>query len=86
MLARQIRMQQATPIIMQPACDSEIAMLLGLELGAEAYVLCPFSNRELVARELPNLRRLSSANAAGRAVHVPNRALVLGDLTIHPDA
>ena len=85
-VARQIRKEHDTPIIMLTATDSEIDKVLGLELGADDYVTKPFSNRELVARVKANLRRTSSANAAGSEEDEANRELEVGDLTIHPDA
>ena len=85
-VARQIRKEHDTPIIMLTAKDSEIDKVLGLELGADDYVTKPFSNRELVARVKANLRRTSSANAAGSEEDEANRELEVGDLTIHPDA
>ncbi|MEN2349095.1 response regulator YycF [Lacticaseibacillus paracasei] len=85
-VARQIRKEQDTPIIMLTAKDSEIDKVLGLELGADDYVTKPFSNRELVARVKANLRRTASSNAASNEEDEANKELEVGDLTIHPDA
>jgi DNA-binding response OmpR family regulator len=41
---------QAVPIVMLTARDDEVDRVLGLELGADDYVIKPFSPRELVAR------------------------------------
>ena len=76
-VARQIRKEHDTPIIMLTAKDSEIDKVLGLELGADDYVTKPFSNRELVARVKANLRRTSSANAAGSEEDEANREFEL---------
>ncbi len=83
-VARQIRKENDTPIIMLTAKDSEIDKVLGLELGADDYVTKPFSNRELVARVKANLRRSDTEKVAEAAT--PTQDLTVGDLTIHPDA
>ncbi|WP_179394011.1 response regulator YycF [Lacticaseibacillus absianus] len=85
-VARQVRKDRDTPIIMLTAKDSEIDKVLGLELGADDYVTKPFSNRELVARVKANLRRSGAAAAAAPEVDDENKELSVGDLTIHPDA
>ena len=85
-VARQIRKEHDTPIIMLTAKDSEIDKVLGLELGADDYGTKPFSNRELVARVKANLRRTASSNAASNEEDEANKELEVGDLTIHPDA
>ncbi|MCI1986298.1 MAG: response regulator YycF [Lactobacillus sp.] len=84
-VARQVRKDRDTPIIMLTAKDSEIDKVLGLELGADDYVTKPFSNRELVARVKANLRR-QTANAQAQEPDDENKDLTVGDLTIHPDA
>lgn len=83
-VARQIRKENDTPIIMLTAKDSEIDKVLGLELGADDYVTKPFSNRELVARVKANLRRSDSEKTADAPE--PTQDLEVGDLTIHPEA
>ncbi|WP_125711387.1 response regulator YycF [Lacticaseibacillus porcinae] len=84
-VARQVRKDRDTPIIMLTAKDSEIDKVLGLELGADDYVTKPFSNRELVARVKANLRRQSAVQQA-QEPDDENKDLTVGDLTIHPDA
>ncbi len=54
-----------TPIIMLTAKGEEIDRVLGLELGADDYVLKPFSLRELLARVKAVLRRKDPSIAAG---------------------
>lgn len=84
-VARQVRKDHDTPIIMLTAKDSEIDKVLGLEMGADDYVTKPFSNRELVARVKANLRR-SGTPVQADAQEPENQELTVGDLTIHPDA
>ncbi|UQS87489.1 response regulator YycF [Nicoliella spurrieriana] len=82
-VARQVRKNHDTPIIMVTAKDSELDKVLGLELGADDYVTKPFSNRELVARVKANLRRQT---ASDNAADDDNQDIRIGDLIIHPQA
>ena len=54
---RRIRATASTPVIMVTARAEDIDKLLGLELGADDYVVKPFSPREVVARVKAVLRR-----------------------------
>ena len=56
-ICRAIRARSDVPIIMVTARDSEVDRVVGLELGADDYVIKPFSTRELVARIRAVLRR-----------------------------
>ena len=56
-LAREIRASSDVPIVMLTARGEEIDRILGLELGADDYVVKPFSSRELTARIRAILRR-----------------------------
>ena len=56
-VTRSIRRSSAIPIIMLTARSEETDRIIGLELGADDYVVKPFSPRELVARVKAVLRR-----------------------------
>lgn len=56
-VARQIRQESKVPIIMLTARSTEDDRVLGLELGADDYIVKPFSARELEARVRAVLRR-----------------------------
>jgi two-component system response regulator RegX3 len=56
-LAREVRKTSDVPIIMVTARGEEIDRVLGLELGADDYVVKPFSARELAARIRAIMRR-----------------------------
>jgi two-component system response regulator RegX3 len=56
-VCRQIRTRSSVPIIMLTAKDSEVDIVVGLELGADDYVTKPYSTRELLARIRAVLRR-----------------------------
>jgi len=60
-VCRQLRGSHQVPIIMLTARTEEVDRIVGLELGADDYVVKPFSPRELVARVKAVLRRGSSA-------------------------
>lgn len=54
---RELRKFSYISVIMLTAKDDEVDRVLGLELGADDYVVKPFSMRELIARVMANLRR-----------------------------
>lgn len=59
-VCREIRTQSNVPIIMVTAKDSEVDKVVGLEIGADDYVVKPYSTRELLARIKAVLRRGAS--------------------------
>ena len=61
-VCRVIRTGSRVPIIMLTAKDSEIDIVVGLELGADDYVTKPYSSRELLARIRAILRRSDEAD------------------------
>lgn len=60
-VCRKIRAESRVPIIMLTAKGEEIDRILGLELGADDYIVKPFSAREVVARVKAVLRRFTDA-------------------------
>lgn len=60
-VCRAIRAESRVPIIMLTARGEEIDRILGLELGADDYIVKPFSAREVVARIRAVLRRYNAA-------------------------
>ncbi len=71
-VCRAVRATSPVPIIMLTARDDEVDRVLGLEMGADDYVVKPFSLRELLARIRSNLRRveLSSGVEAQQALSI----------------
>ena len=65
-VCRALRRESDLPIIMLTARTTEDDRVEGLELGADDYVLKPFSPRELVARVRAVLRRSETPEAGGR--------------------
>ena len=74
-VAREIRHEGNTPIIMLTARSEEADKLVGLELGADDYVTKPFSPREVVARVRTVLRRAQPAPTQPEAITVGNISL-----------
>jgi len=78
-IAREIRQQAQTPLIMITARVEESDQLVGLEIGADDYITKPFSPRIVVAKVRALLRR-------AQAERIPPKNLTLGDIDIDIDA
>jgi DNA-binding response OmpR family regulator len=81
-VCRQLRSRgEKMPIIMLTARDEEVDKILGLELGADDYIVKPYSLRELISRLRAQLRRaygeLTEAHSAG--------TITFGELAIDLD-
>lgn len=74
-VTRVIRKDSNIPIIMLTARSEESDKLVGLELGADDYIVKPFSPKELVARVRAVLRRVEHVEQGGELVRA-------GDLTL----
>lgn len=79
-VCRTIRREANTPVIMLTARVEEQDRLIGLELGADDYIVKPFSPREVVARVRTVLRRVQQGPAAPETIQVGGVVL---DLTRH---
>jgi DNA-binding response OmpR family regulator len=78
-ILRRLRETDEIPVILLTARSEEVDRVLGLELGADDYVVKPFSARELVARVRSVLRR-----SAVRSTSHDETVLDFGDLRIEP--
>jgi DNA-binding response OmpR family regulator len=74
-VVRSLRRDSMVPIVILTARGDETDRVSGLELGADDYVVKPFSPRELVARVRAVLRRAENASR-------PAERLVVGDLEL----
>ena len=81
-VCREIRQSCYTPIIMLTAKSEEIDRVLGLELGADDYIIKPFSSREVVARVKAVLRRYKTAPTAPEEKNTAKK-VSYPDLTIN---
>lgn len=77
---REIRKKSRVPVIMLTAKDSEGDRIRGLELGADDYVVKPFSMGELIARVKANFRRQDFENEG----YLPDEVIEEADLNIDP--
>ena len=75
-VCRQLRQMSDVPVIMLTARNEEIDRVAGLTLGADDYVVKPFSPRELVARVIAVLRRARPYKAS------PGKVLHQGDILL----
>jgi len=89
-VTRTLRRDSEVPIIMLTARADEADRLVGLELGADDYVVKPFSPKELVARVRAVLRRWDGARAGTGKVHagdlvldVPRLHATVGDRALN---
>jgi DNA-binding response OmpR family regulator len=69
-LCRELRKTSPVPIIMITARGEEIDRVVGLEMGADDYVVKPFSVRELLARIKAVLRRAQPSESDTEPAHV----------------
>jgi DNA-binding response OmpR family regulator len=94
-VCRRLRQTHLMPIIMLTARSEEIDRVLGLEVGADDYVVKPFSMRELLARVRAMLRRVALDNSAATppasggpagpaTTGGDERPLVCGPLRVNP--
>ena len=74
-VCRRIRQVSKVPILMITARDEDADRILGLDIGADDYIVKPFSPGEVMARIRAVRRRLGTQDADG--------TLVVGNLTIH---
>ncbi len=72
-VCKEIRAESGVPIVMLTAKGDTVDVVVGLESGADDYVVKPFKPKELVARIRARVRRFEAASA---------ESLTIGDLTI----
>jgi two-component system, OmpR family, response regulator len=89
-LCRHISANDGPPVILLTAKSEETDRIVGLEIGADDYVVKPFSPRELVARIKVVLRRISSGlpkpDRLGETYHFAGWTLNSAEQTLHdPD-
>jgi two-component system response regulator VicR len=81
-VCEEIRTNQDTPIIMLTALGEERDRIVGLTMGADDYLVKPFSPRELVLRVKAILRRMNRTPQTG--AHVLEDVIRFGELEIYP--
>ncbi len=83
-VCKQLRQQKImTPILILTAKDDALDKILGLELGADDYMVKPFSTREVIARIKAILRRTQFQTEASD-IKIDEKEFVIGELIIYP--
>jgi two-component system, OmpR family, response regulator RegX3 len=80
-VCRALRRQSSVPILMLTARGTEADRIVGLELGADDYVVKPFSGAEVIARIRAILRR-SAAAAGPDDGEAPPEPVTIGELEV----
>jgi DNA-binding response OmpR family regulator len=81
-VAREIRRWSDTPIVMLTARGDETDRVVGLELGADDYVVKPFSPKELVARIRAVLRRTRAAERGAEVLRAADVEIDTGKMRV----
>ena len=83
-ICRELRRRSDVPIIMLTARGTETDKIVGLELGADDYVVKPFSGGEVIARLRANLRRVRPPAAPAASEPARPASVTVGPLTVDP--
>ena len=81
-VCKELRKTITTPIIILTAKGEEIDRVLGLELGADDYIVKPFSPRELIARIKAVLRRTADTNESQSILRFDGLEISLENYTV----
>ena len=83
-VCREVRKVSNIPIIMLTAKDETFDKVLGLELGADDYIVKPFDTKELVARIKAVLRRFQTVDApgGGKELSFPGLTINISQYTV----
>ena len=81
-VCREVRKTLSTPIIILTAKGEEIDKILGLELGADDYIVKPFSPREVIARIKAVLRRFGDTQQSSSVLKFPGLEINLGNYSV----
>ena len=81
-VCREVRKNNSTPIIMLTAKGETFDKVLGLELGADDYMVKPFDTKELVARVKAVLRRLDAKENNAKKINFENLMINLSNYSV----
>jgi two-component system alkaline phosphatase synthesis response regulator PhoP len=85
-VCKKLRQQNImTPILMLTAKDDELDKIIGLELGADDYMVKPFSPREVIARVKAILRRTQIQTGTSSDSEQADEQIQIGKVTIYPE-
>ncbi len=75
-ICRRIKTHSDTPVVFLTACDDEVNVVMGLDMGADDYITKPFRIRELLSRLRTVLRRAEKTEDTKDELHI-------GDIVIN---
>lgn len=82
-VCKEIRQSSTIPIIMLTAKGETFDKILGLELGADDYMVKPFDTKELTARVKAVLRRYTPKENKGKQINLPNLTINLANYSVN---
>lgn len=85
-VCRKIRSKSNVPVILITARGEDFDKIMGLDIGADDYIVKPFSPREVMARVRAVMRRIaktSKESASGNILNVGNLEINLDEYTLH---
>lgn len=85
-VCRRVRATSSVPILFLSSRDDEIDRVLGIELGADDYVVKPFSPREVVARTQAILRRAAGGGASAAPAEAAGALVTHGCLALDTES
>ena len=81
-ICKEIRKISEIPIIMLTAKGETFDKVLGLELGADDYIVKPFDPKEMLARVKAVLRRFNAVGTKEKIISYPNLVVNIGNYTV----
>lgn len=87
-VCRKIRSKSNVPVILITARGEDFDKIMGLDIGADDYIVKPFSPREVMARVRAVLRRMSNTDkepSSDNVITVDNLEINLDEYTLHID-
>lgn len=81
-ICRKVKEQGDTPVIFLSACDEEVNVVMGLDMGADDYITKPFRVRELISRIRMVLRRCGHTAANQNGSESSQGLINVGNVTV----
>ena len=81
-ICKRVRERSEKPVIFLSACDEEVNVVMGLDMGADDYITKPFRVRELMSRIRMVLRRYGISQGASDTTDAQQGIVKLGDVTV----
>lgn len=82
-VCREIRRQSDVPVIMVTARGEDFEKIMGLDIGADDYIVKPFSPGEVMARVRAVLRRVERTESEPKVFRYANLTVNLDDYSVH---